>query len=147
MVARVMSMQMGRHDLPEARAGDNVGLAFPLDEPVGGFQRGEVLQDPASAMPAVYRFEGDLTLLSREQDGHRGAIFSGFRPQLFVGALEVAVTLHLRGGWGMAVPGDRGPVLFETAGESPVCIESGQGFIVREDGRTIGFGTITKLVD
>ena len=125
-----------------AEAGDNAAL---LLRGVRRHQarRGQVVAAPGS-LAAHQRFEASVYLLPAAEGGRRTGVHTGYRPQFFVRTTDVVGVLDL-GPDGVAAPGDRVNVTVELG--KPVALEPGLGFAVREGGRTVGAGTVARLLD
>jgi elongation factor Tu len=122
----------------EARAGENVGLRL-RGIAKSEISRGQVLAAPGSIQPHR-QCHAELYLLTAGEGGRRGAIRTGYKPQLYVGATSVTATL---GASGELTPGERAQV--ELAFERPVALEAGVRFALREGGKTVGAGVITAV--
>jgi elongation factor Tu len=122
----------------EARAGENVGLRL-RGIAKSEISRGQVLAAPGSIQPHR-QCRAELYLLTAGEGGRRGAIRTGYKPQLYVGATSVTATL---GAAGELTPGERAQV--ELAFERPVALEAGVRFALREGGKTVGAGVITAV--
>jgi elongation factor Tu len=126
--------------MPEARAGENVGLLLrgvKRDE----VARGQVLARPGSVAPHA-EAEAELFVLSAEEGGRHTPFGSGYRPQFFFGATDVTGSVGV-GGEGLVHPGDRARVSVKL--DRPVGLEPGVRFALREGGRTVGAGVITAV--
>lgn len=128
--------------LDEARAGENVGLLLRGIEK-NDVERGMVLVAPGTTKPHT-KFKGTIYVLKKEEGGRHKPFFSGYRPQFFLRTTDVTGTVTLPEGTEMVMPGDN----VEITGEliCPVAMEEGMRFAIREGGRTIGAGTITKII-
>jgi elongation factor Tu len=128
--------------MEHAEAGDNAALLLR------GLRRQQVRRGQVVAAPgsqaAHRRFEASLYLLPAAEGGRRTAVRSGYRPQFFIRTTDVVGVLEL-GPAGVAMPGDRVDAVIELG--SPVALEAGLGFAVREGGRTVGAGTVVTLLD
>ncbi len=138
----VTGVEMFRKILDEGMAGDNVGclLRGINREDV---ERGMVLAKPGSIKPHT-QFEGEVYILRRDEGGRHTPFFSGYRPQFYVGTLDVTGSVQLPEGVEMVMPGDYVTIKVELI--VPVAIESGSRFAIREGGRTVGSGVISKVV-
>jgi len=127
--------------MEHAEAGDNAALLLR------GLRRQQVRRGQVVAAPgsqaAHRRFGASLYLLPAAEGGRRTAVRSGYRPQFFIRTTDVVGVLEL-GPAGVAMPGDRIDVVIELG--SPVALEAGLGFAVREGGRTVGAGTVVTLL-
>lgn len=138
----VTSMEMFHKILDVVRAGDNAGLLLRgvnKDE-VG---RGVVVAAP-NTIHARSKFEAEVYILRRDEGGRHKPFFSGYKPQFFISTMDITGTVELPEGVEMVMPGDRTNMTVELI--SPVAIESGQRFAIREGGLTVGAGIITKIL-
>ncbi|RPI58892.1 MAG: elongation factor Tu [Chloroflexi bacterium] len=139
----VTGVEMFRKILDEGMAGDNVGclLRGINREDV---ERGMVLAKPGSIKPHT-TFEGEVYILRRDEGGRHTPFFSGYRPQFYVGTLDVTGSVDLPEGVEMVMPGDYVTIKVQLI--VPVAIESGSRFAIREGGRTVGSGVISKVLE
>jgi elongation factor Tu len=139
----VTGVEMFRKILDEGMAGDNVGclLRGINREDV---ERGMVLAKPGSIKPHT-KFEGEVYILRRDEGGRHTPFFSGYRPQFYVGTLDVTGSVQLPEGVEMVMPGDYVTIKVELI--VPVAIEAGSRFAIREGGRTVGSGVISKVLE
>ena len=136
-------LEMFNKLLDDARAGENVGVLLRgVDKK--DIERGMVLAAPGTCTPHT-KFKGTVYILKKEEGGRHKPFFTGYRPQFFVGTTDVTGTVTLPEGTEMVMPGDN----VELTGEliQSVAMEEGQRFAIREGGRTIGAGTITKIIE
>jgi len=136
-------VEMFRKILDEGIAGDNIGCllrGIDRDE----VERGMVLAAPGSIQPHT-EFEGEVYVLRRDEGGRHTPFFSGYRPQFYIGTLDVTGSVELPEGVEMVMPGDN--VTMKVKLIVPVAIEAGSRFAIREGGRTVGSGVITKVLD
>jgi elongation factor Tu len=135
-------LEMFNKVLDEARAGENVGVLLRSVEK-DQVERGMVLAAPGTCKPHT-KFKGALYVLKKEEGGRHKPFFTGYRPQFFFRTTDVTGTVVLPEGTEMVMPGDN----VELTGEliCPVAMEEGMRFAIREGGRTIGAGTITKII-
>ena len=138
----VTGVEMFRKSLDEAMAGDNVGLLLrgvEKDE----VQRGQVIAKPGTVTPHT-EFEAQLYVLTKEEGGRHTPFFTGYRPQFYIRTTDVTGEVTLPEGVEMVMPGDNiaGQVKLIT----PVALEEGLRFAVREGGKTVGAGVITKVI-
>jgi elongation factor Tu len=139
----VTGVEMFRKTLDEGQAGDNVGcLLRGIDR--DDVERGMVLAKPGSIKPHT-KFEGELYVLRRDEGGRHTPFFSGYRPQFYVGTLDVTGSVELPEGVEMVMPGDY--VNLRVSLIVPVAIEAGSRFAIREGGRTVGSGVISKILE
>jgi len=136
----VTSMEAFRRPLPEARAGQNVGLLL-RGVRRGEVRRGQVLAVPGSVTPHTGG-QAEIFVLTREEGGRKKPFGSGYRPQFFFGTADVTGDIRV-GDSGLIHPGDRASIGFELL--KPVGIEAGMRFAIREGGRTIGAGIVTEV--
>jgi len=135
-------VEMFRKILDEGRAGDNVGclLRGVKREEI---QRGQVLAKPGSITPHT-KFEAEIYCLSKDEGGRHTPFFSGYRPQFYFRTTDVTGTAKLVGAE-MCMPGDN--VKLEVELHKPIAMDDGVRFAIREGGRTVGSGVVTKIVD
>ena len=136
-------LEMFNKILDEARAGENVGVLLRGVEK-NDVQRGMVLAAPGTCAPHK-KFKGAIYVLKKEEGGRHKPFFSGYRPQFYFRTTDVTGTLTLPEGTEMVMPGDN----VEITGELiyPVAMEEGMRFAIREGGRTIGAGTVSKIIE
>ncbi|MFC2037981.1 elongation factor Tu [Chloroflexota bacterium] len=136
-------VEMFRKILDEGMAGDNVGcLLRGIDRE--DVERGMVLAKPGSIRPHT-AFEGEVYVLRRDEGGRHTPFFAGYRPQFYVGTLDVTGAVELPEGVEMVMPGDN--VGLNVKLIVPVALEAGSRFAIREGGRTVGSGVITKILE
>jgi len=136
-------VEMFNKTLDEGIAGDNVGIllrGIKKDE----IERGQVLAAPKSIHPHV-RFEGEVYVLSKEEGGRHTPFFSGYRPQFYFRTTDVTGAANLLGGAEMCMPGDN--VRLEIELGKPIAMDDGSRFAIREGGRTVGSGVVTKIIE
>lgn len=135
-------VEMFRKILDEGRAGDNVGclLRGVKREDI---QRGQVLAKPGSITPHS-KFEAEIYCLSKEEGGRHTPFFSGYRPQFYFRTTDVTGTANLVDAE-MCMPGDNVKLSIEL--QKPIAMDDGIRFAIREGGRTVGSGVVTKIVD
>ena len=138
----VTGIEMFRKLLDEAQAGDNVGVllrGIKRDE----IERGQVLAKPGSVTPHT-EFLGQVYVLTKEEGGRHTPFFDGYRPQFYFRTTDVTGVAHLPEGTEMVMPGDN----VEIKGEliHPIAMEEGLRFAIREGGRTVGSGRVTKII-
>jgi elongation factor Tu len=139
----VTGVEMFNKTLDEGIAGDNVGLLLRGVDKTE-LERGQVLAKPGSITPHT-RFEAEVYVLTKEEGGRHTPFFNNYRPQFYVRTTDVTGSLKLLGGAEMCMPGDN--VTLEVALVSPVALEEGVRFAVREGGRTVGSGVVTKVIE
>ena len=135
-------VEMFRKLLDEGRAGDNVGVLLrgTKREEV---ERGMVLAKPGSITPHT-KFKGSVYVLSKEEGGRHTPFFKGYRPQFYFRTTDVTGIVHLPAGVEMVMPGDN----VEITGEliAPIAMEKELRFAIREGGRTVGAGVVSKVL-
>jgi len=139
----VTSVEMFRKVVDQGEAGDNVGLLLrgvDKDE----VERGMVVAKPGSITPH-HKFRGEVYVLSKEEGGRHTPFFTGYRPQFYFRTTDVTGTVKLPEGVEMVMPGDN--VNLEVELISPVAMEKGLRFAIREGGRTVGAGTVTDVLE
>src|SRR5918992_534063 len=139
----VTGVEMFRKLLDEGVAGDNVGVLLRGVEK-DDVERGQVLAKPGSIKPHT-KFKGEAYILSKEEGGRHTPFFNGYRPQFYIRTTDVTGILKLPEGVEMVMPGDNTPITGELI--TPVAIEKGSRFAIREGGRTVGAGTITEIIE
>ena len=134
-------VEMFRKLLDEGRAGENVGVLLrgTKREEV---ERGQVLAVPASITPHT-QFEGEVYVLSKDEGGRHTPFFKGYKPQFFFETTDVTGSVELPEGTEMVMPGDNVSMAVELI--APIAMEEGQRFSIREGGRTVGSGVVTKI--
>lgn len=139
----VTGVEMFRKELDKGEAGDNVGVLLrgTKKEEV---ERGMVLCKPGSITPHR-KFEGEIYVLSKEEGGRHTPFFNGYRPQFYVRTTDVTGSINLPEGVEMVMPGDNVKINVELI--TPIALELGTKFAIREGGRTVGAGVVTKIVE
>jgi elongation factor Tu len=138
----VTGVEMFRKLLDQAEAGDNVGVLLrgvARDE----IERGQVICKPGSINPHT-EFMGQVYVLTKEEGGRHTPFFDGYRPQFYFRTTDVTGVAHLPEGTEMVMPGDNVEVRAELIG--PIAMEEGLRFAIREGGRTVGSGRVTKIL-
>ena len=139
----VTGLEMFRKTLDQGQAGDNVGaLLRGIDRE--SIERGQVLAKPGS-IQTHKNFKGEVYILSKDEGGRHTPFFSNYRPQFFFHTTDVTGVIELPEGVEMVMPGDN--VTFTVELISPVAIEKGLKFTVREGGRTVGAGVVSEIID
>jgi elongation factor Tu len=138
----VTGVEMFKKLLDEGRAGDNVGLLLRGIEK-DAVERGQVLAKPGSIKPHK-KFKGEVYVLSKEEGGRHTPFFNGYRPQFYFRTTDVTGVAHLPAGTEMVMPGDN--VQMEIELITPVAMDKGLRFAIREGGRTVGAGTVSEIV-
>jgi elongation factor Tu len=139
----VTGVEMFRKLLDEGVAGDNIGVLLRGVEKTD-VERGQVLAKPGSITPHT-KFKGAVYILSKEEGGRHTPFFNGYRPQFYIRTTDVTGTLNLPEGVEMVMPGDNTTITAELM--TPVAIEKGSRFAIREGGRTVGAGTIEEIIE
>jgi elongation factor Tu len=135
-------LEMFRKLLDEVQAGDNVGVLLRgIDKEE--VERGQVLAKPGSVTPHT-NFEAQVYILSKEEGGRHTPFFNGYRPQFYFRTTDVTGTANLPGGVEMVMPGDNVEMTVELI--NPIAMEDGLRFAIREGGRTVGAGRVTKII-
>ncbi len=135
-------IEMFRKLLDEGRAGDNVGVLLRgvgKDE----VERGQVLAKPGSITPHT-DFESQVYVLTKDEGGRHNPFFSGYQPQFYFRTTDVTGTITLPEGTEMVMPGDNTEMLVNL--KAPIAMDEGLRFAIREGGRTVGAGTVTKIL-
>src|SRR5699024_775602 len=137
----VTASEVFRTTLPDARAGENVGL------PLRGtkredVERGQVIVKPGSITPHT-KFEAQVCILSKDEGGRHNPFYSNYRPQFYFRTTDVTGVITLPEGTEMVMPGDNTDMSVELI--QPVAMEDGLRFAIREGGRTVGAGRVTKI--
>ncbi|HEX2171708.1 MAG TPA: elongation factor Tu [Dehalococcoidia bacterium] len=138
----VTGVEMFRKLLDEGLAGDNVGCLLRGVERDDVY-RGQVLARPGSITPHTH-FQAEVYVLSKEEGGRHTPFFSGYRPQFYIRTTDVTGTAELPEGVEMVMPGDNITMTIQLI--TPVALEEGLRFAIREGGRTVGAGVITKII-
>ena len=138
----VTGVEMFRKLLDAGEAGDNVGCLLRGVEREG-VERGQVLAKPGSVQPHT-KFKGEVYVLSKDEGGRHTPFFKGYRPQFYFRTTDVTGVATLPAGTEMVMPGDN--VALEIELITPVAMEKGLRFAIREGGRTVGAGTISEII-
>ncbi len=138
----VTGIEMFRKLLDEGLAGDNIGaLLRGIDK--AAVERGMVLAKPGSIKPHT-KFKANVYVLSKDEGGRHTPFFSNYRPQFYVRTTDVTGTIKLPDGVEMVMPGDN--IVMDVELITPVAIEQGMRFAIREGGRTVGAGVVDKII-
>jgi len=129
--------------LDEGIAGDNIGILLRGIERTG-IERGQVVAAPGTINPHT-KFTAKVYVLKKEEGGRHKPFFSGYRPQFYMRTTDVTGTIKLPEGKDMVLPGDEVELNAELI--APVAIEEGMRFAIREGGKTIGAGVVTKIIE
>ena len=138
----VTGVEMFRKILEEAQAGDNIGALLrgvQRDE----IERGQVLAKPGTITPHT-KFEAEVYVLTKEEGGRHTPFFNGYRPQFYFRTTDVTGDIQLDEGVEMVMPGDNAKFTIELI--TPIAMEEGLRFAIREGGRTVGAGVVTKVL-
>lgn len=138
----VTGIEMFRKSLDEGQAGDNVGVLLRGIEK-DDVERGQVLAKPGTITPHT-EFEAEVYILTKEEGGRHTPFFSGYKPQFYVRTTDVTGEVTLPEGVEMVMPGDNAKMKAKLI--QPVAMEEGLRFAVREGGRTVGAGVISKII-
>ena len=136
-------LEMFRKLLDEGRAGDNIGVllrGIKRDE----VERGQVVAEPGSITPHK-KFEAEVYVLSKEEGGRHTPFFAGYRPQFYFRTTDVTGIVELPEGVEMVMPGDNVKITAELI--QPIAMEEGLRFAIREGGRTVGAGVVSKIIE
>ncbi len=139
----VTGVEMFRKLLDQGQAGDNVGVLLrgtKRDE----VERGQVLAQPGTITPHT-RFEAEVYVLSKEEGGRHTPFFNGYRPQFYFRTTDVTGAVELPEGVEMVMPGDN--VAMTVSLIAPIAMEEGLRFAIREGGRTVGAGVVSKIIE
>ena len=138
----VTGVEMFRKLLDQGEAGDNVGLLLRGIEK-NEIERGMVLSKPGSITPHT-KFEAEVYVLTKEEGGRHTPFFKGYRPQFYFRTTDVTGSVELPGGVEMVMPGDNVQMTIELI--TPIAMDEGLRFAIREGGRTVGAGVVTKIL-
>jgi elongation factor Tu len=139
----VTGVEMFKKLLDEGQAGDNIGAllrGIERDE----IERGQVLAKPASVKPHT-KFVARVYVLTKEEGGRHTPFYNGYRPQFYLRTTDVTGAIGLTGGAEMVMPGDNVDMNVELI--TPIALETGQRFAIREGGHTVGAGAITEIIE
>jgi len=138
----VTGIEMFHKQMDEAWAGENCGLLLrgTKREDV---ERGQVVVQPGTTTPHT-QFEGKCYILTKDEGGRHNPFYSNYRPQFYIRTTDVTGVITLPEGSEMVMPGDTTEMTVELI--QPIALEEGQGFAIREGGRTVGSGTVTKIL-
>lgn len=139
----ITGVEMFRKLLDQAVAGDNIGVLLRgIDRK--DVERGQVLAKPGSITPHT-KFEGEVYVLTKEEGGRHTPFFNGYRPQFYFRTTDVTGVANLPAGTEMVMPGDNIKMTIELI--TPIAMEEGLRFAIREGGRTVGAGVVTKIIE
>ena len=139
----VTGVEMFRKLLDQAEAGDNIGVLLrgvQRDE----IERGQVLAAPKT-IKAHTKFKSEVYVLTKEEGGRHTPFFNGYRPQFYFRTTDVTGNIELEEGVEMVMPGDNARFTIELI--TPIAIEKGLKFAIREGGRTVGAGVVTEIIE
>ena len=139
----ITGLEMFRKELDEGRAGDNLGALVRGIEKED-LLRGQVLAKPGSITPHT-KFKAEVYVLKKEEGGRHTAFFKGYRPQFYIRTTDVTGNVILPEGVEMVMPGDNVSIDVELI--VPVACEEGLRFAIREGGRTVGAGVVSKIIE
>jgi elongation factor Tu len=139
----VTGVEMFKKQLDEGQAGDNAGL---LLRGIGKeeVERGMVLSKPGSITPHT-KFKAEVYILTKEEGGRHTPFFKGYRPQFYLRTTDVTGVAELPSGTEMVMPGDNVALTIELI--TPVAMEKGLRFAIREGGHTVGAGAVTEIIE
>ena len=136
-------VEMFRKLLDEGRAGENVGVLLRGTKR-DDVERGQVLAKPGSIKPHT-KFEGEVYILSKDEGGRHTPFFKGYRPQFYFRTTDITGAVELPEGVEMVMPGDNLKFVVELIG--PIAMDEGLRFAIREGGRTVGAGVVSKIIE
>ena len=139
----VTGVEMFRKTLDYAEAGDNIGALLRGVQRTD-IERGQVLSKPGTIHPHTH-FIGQVYVLTKEEGGRHTPFFNGYRPQFYFRTTDVTGNIKLPDGVEMVMPGDN--IDMEITLITPIAIEEGLRFAIREGGRTVGSGVVTKVIE
>ena len=138
----VTGIEMFNKTLDRGQAGDNAGVLLRGTKK-DDVERGQVLAKPGSITPHT-EFEGEIYILTKEEGGRHTPFFKGYKPQFYIRTTDVTGDVMLPEGTEMVMPGDTVNLMIKLM--APVAMEEGMRFAIREGGRTIGAGTVSKII-
>jgi elongation factor Tu len=138
----VTGVEMFKKSLDQGQAGDNVGVLLRGVER-DDIERGQVLCKPGSITPHT-EFDGEVYILTKEEGGRHTPFFKGYKPQFYFQTTDVTGEVELPADKEMVMPGDT--ITFKVKLLAPIAMEQGTRFAIREGGRTVGAGVVTKIV-
>lgn len=140
----ITGVEMFQKILEKGLPGDNVGVLLRGIER-NDIERGMVLAKPGSITPHT-KFEGQIYVLTKEEGGRHTPFFSGYKPQFYFRTTDVTGTVSLPAGVEMCMPGDNVKITVELLPEKPIAMDEGLRFAIREGGKTVGSGVVTKII-
>ena len=138
----VTGVEMFRKTLDQAEAGDNVGILLRGTQR-NEVERGQVLAKPGTIHPHT-KFKAEVYVLTKEEGGRHTPFFNGYRPQFYFRTTDVTGVIELQAGTEMVMPGDNVDMTIELI--TPIAIENGLRFAIREGGRTVGSGVVSEII-
>jgi elongation factor Tu len=138
----VISIEMFNKSLDEGRAGDNVGILL-RGLKKEDIERGQVIAKPGTVTPHS-EFEAEVYVLTKEEGGRHTPFFTGYKPQFYIRTCDVTGEVTLKEGTEMVMPGDTVQLTIKLI--TPVALEEGQRFAIREGGKTVGAGVVTRII-
>ncbi|MBD3270884.1 elongation factor Tu [Candidatus Peregrinibacteria bacterium] len=139
----VTGVEMFKKMLDQGQAGDNVGLLLRGIEREQ-IERGQVLAKPGTIKPHT-KFEAEIYVLTKEEGGRHTPFFKGYKPQFYIRTTDVTGSLELPAGTEMVMPGDNVKINVELS--APIAMDEGLRFAIREGGRTVGAGVVSKIIE
>ena len=139
----VTGVEMFRKQLDQAEAGDNIGVLLRGIQRTE-VERGQVLVKPGTIHPHTH-FKGQVYVLTKEEGGRHTPFFNGYRPQFYFRTTDVTGVIELPEGVEMVMPGDH--IDMDVKLITPIAMEEGLRFAIREGGRTVGAGTVSKIIE
>ncbi|MBO5417585.1 MAG: elongation factor Tu, partial [Clostridia bacterium] len=143
MSTTITGVEMFRKLLDQAEAGDNIGALLRGIQRTD-IERGQVLVKPGTINPHTH-FKGQVYVLTKEEGGRHKPFFSNYRPQFYFRTTDVTGVITLPAGTEMVMPGDN--VEMEVKLITPIAMEEGLRFAIREGGRTVGAGAVTEIIE
>jgi elongation factor Tu len=139
----VTGVEMFKKQLDQGQAGDNVGILLRGIEREE-IERGQVIAKPGSITPHT-KFEAEVYVLTKEEGGRHTPFFKGYKPQFYIRTTDVTGTIELPAGVEMVMPGDN--IKMDVNLGVPIALDEGTRFAIREGGRTVGAGVVTKIIE
>ena len=139
----VTGVEMFRKQLDQAEAGDNIGVLLRGIQRTE-IERGQVLVKPGTIQPHTH-FKGQVYVLTKDEGGRHSPFFSNYRPQFYFRTTDVTGVIQLPEGVEMVMPGDN--IEMEVKLITPIAMEEGLRFAIREGGRTVGAGAVAKIIE
>jgi len=138
----VTGVEMFKKNLDQGQAGDNVGILLRGIERED-IERGQVLAKPGTVTPHT-EFDSEVYILTKEEGGRHTPFFKGYKPQFYLRTTDVTGEVELPADKEMVMPGDT--ITFKVKLLAPIAMEQGLRFAIREGGRTVGAGVVTKII-